>query len=149
MTNGFAWFKAIGISLLILVLAGSYARAAGKVDVVLQDQTGGTAADHMAIISTPDKVAAGRVSFVIRNNSKSLVHEMLLLRTSTSGDLPYDTTAQRIIERKTVKLVDTDDIPPGKSVTKTVRLRAGVYKMVCNEPGHYKSGMATTFTVTP
>jgi len=149
MIKGSAWFKAIGISLLILVLAGSYARAAEKVDVVLQDQTGGTATDHMAIISTPDKVTAGQVSFVIRNESKSLVHEMLLLRNSTSGDLPYDTTAQRIIERKTVKLVDTDDIQPGKSVTKTVRLSAGVYKMVCNQPGHYKSGMDTTFTVTP
>ncbi len=65
----------------------------------------------------------------------------------SAAPLPYNTKDQRVIEAKTVKLVDTDDIRPGASVRKTVSLRPGAYEMICNQPGHYAQGMRADFTV--
>ena len=125
------------------------AHAATTVSVVLQaPSTAAGGATSMQIISTPNEVPAGTITFIVENRSKTLVHEMLLLERPKNGTLPYDATAQRIIENETTKRVDTDDIQPGRSVTKTVRLRPGTYEMVCNQPGHFAQGMHTTFIVT-
>lgn len=124
------------------------ADAASMVNVVLQDPSTGSGVTKMQIVPTPATVPAGKVTFRIFNESKSLVHEMLLLNAPAAGKLPYSDTAQRVNESKTVKLVDTDDIKPGASATETMTLRRGKYLMICNQPGHYASGMEASFTVT-
>jgi len=124
------------------------ADAASTVNVLLQDPSTGNGVTKMQIVPTPDTVPAGKVMFEIANQSKGLVHEMLLLKAPATGKLPYNEKAQRVIENKTVKLVDTDDIKPGASITKTVTLKPGKYLVICNQPGHYASGMKAAFTVT-
>jgi uncharacterized cupredoxin-like copper-binding protein len=139
---------AIGIGMLVLATGCQVALAATMVSVVLEDSSDGDHIGGMQLIPSPNEVKSGTITFIVENHSKSLVHEMLLLQRPASGTLPYDAKAQRIIENKTVKLVDTDDIQSNKSVTTTVRLRPGIYEMVCNQPGHFKQGMHATFTVT-
>ncbi len=139
---------AIGIGMLVLVASSQVALAATMVGVVLEDSSDGDDIRGMQLIPSPNEAKSGTITFIVENHSKSLVHEMLLLQRPASGTLPYDAKAQRIIENKTVKLVDTGDIQSGKSVTKTARLRPGIYEMVCNQPGHFKQGMHATFTVT-
>ena len=132
-----------------LVLTVPLARAASVVRVLLQDPSTGGGVTKMQIVAEPDRVAAGQVTFEITNDSKTLVHEMLLMREKRAGaPLPYSAKDQRVIEARTVKLVDTDDIKPGASVRKTVSLRRGSYEMICNQPGHYAQGMRAEFTVT-
>lgn len=134
---------------LISGLTVTSARAASTVRVLLQDPSTGNGVTKMQIVPDPDHVKAGRVTFAITNESKDLVHEMLLLREPRAGSpLPYNTKDQRVIEAKTVKLVDSDDIKPGASVRKTVTLRPGSYEMICNQPDHYAQGMKAAFTVT-
>lgn len=125
------------------------AKAASTVHVLLEDPSAGNGVTKMEIVPEPDHAKTGRVTFDIKNVSKDLVHEMLLLREShPGGPLPYNAKEQRVIEAKTVKLVDTDDIKPGASVQKTVNLRPGAYEMICNQPGHYAQGMRAAFNVT-
>lgn len=139
---------AIGIGMLVLATSGQVALAATMVSVVLEDPSDGGDIRGMQLIPSPNEAKSGTITFIVENHSRNLVHEMLLLQRPASGTLPYDAKAQRIIENKTVKLVDTGDIQSGKSVTKTARLRPGIYEMVCNQPGHFKQGMHATFTVT-
>ncbi len=136
---------------LCAVVVGAFsvsAGAASTVNVWLQDPSVGNNVSKMEIVAAPDTVPAGKVTFQITNQSKGLVHEMLLFNAPASGKLPYDAKTQRVIESKAVKLVDTNDIKPGASASKTVALKPGNYLMICNQPAHYASGMETPFTVT-
>lgn len=134
---------------LTVVLTASSARAASDVRVLLQDPSTGGGVTKMQILAEPNRAAAGQVTFDVTNDSKTLVHEMLLMRKPRAGArLPYNAKDQRVIEAKTVKLVDTDDIRPGASVRKTVTLRPGSYEIICNQPGHYAQGMTADFMVT-
>lgn len=124
------------------------ASAPSTVNVLLQDPSMGDGVTTMRIVATPDTAPAGAVTFHVTNQSTTLVHEMLLMKAPASGKLPYDAKAQRVIESKTVKLVDTDDIKPGASVSKTATLKPGKYLMICNQPTHYAAGMEVPFSVT-
>jgi uncharacterized cupredoxin-like copper-binding protein len=133
-----------------MLLAGAVAtEAASLVNVKLEDPSAGVGIRKMQIVLTPDQAPAGPVTFRIKNESTTLVHEMLLLRRPASGKLPYNQATQRVIESKTVKLIDSDDIQPGGSKTETATLPPGAYLAICNQPGHYAQGMRTRFAVTP
>jgi uncharacterized cupredoxin-like copper-binding protein len=137
----------IGVTLLMLVVGNRVALGAAQVSVTLKDPSSADAVPSMRIEATPNKVKAGRVVFMVKNESKSLVHELLLVKPPGSGAMPYDTKAQRVMEERLVKFIDTDDIQPGHSTTKAVTLVPGTYEMLCNQPGHYEQGMHVTFSV--
>jgi uncharacterized cupredoxin-like copper-binding protein len=125
------------------------ALAATTVHVGLQDPSTEKSVAKMQIVLQPDQVRAGRVAFEVQNQSKTTIHEMLLLKQPPNNEpLPYDAKSQQVIESKTAKLVDTGDIKPGSSATKAITLRPGAYEIVCNQPGHYAQGMRAAFTVT-
>jgi uncharacterized cupredoxin-like copper-binding protein len=140
---------AIGLTLLMLAAGNRTVLGATQVSVALQDPSSGGAIQSMHIEVTPNEVRAGRVVFTVKNESKKLVHELLLVKPPASGEMPYDTQAHRIIEDRLVKFIDTDDIQPGHSVTKVVTLGPGTYEMLCNQPGHYEQRMHATFSVIP
>jgi uncharacterized cupredoxin-like copper-binding protein len=133
---------------LALGSGSALAGPASTVNVLLQDPSAGNGITTMQIVATPNTAPAGKVTFRVTNQSTGLVHEMLLLKPA-SRTLPYDDKTQRVIESKTVKLVDSDDIKPGASMTATATLRPGKYLMICNQPTHYASRMEAIFTVTP
>ena len=139
----------VGLTLLMLAAGDRTALAATQVSVALQDPSSGDAIPSMHIEATPNMVKAGRVVFTVKNESKGLVHELLLVKPPASGALPYDTKTHRVIEDRLVKFIDTDDIQPGHSVTKMVTLAPGTYEMLGNQPGHHEQGMHATFSVTP
>jgi len=133
----------------LMLTGGSWpAHAATDVNVVLQDPSTDNGSSTMSVLATPKSVKSGTVVFTVKNASKTLVHEMLLLRPPASGQMPYDAKDQRVIEDKLVKTVDTDDIQPGQIVKKTAKLAPGSYEMICNQPGHFEQGMHLSFHVT-
>ena len=140
--------KALGLAVGMLALGGPAALAASQVSVGLQDQSSGDGMSGMRIEAVPATVKAGRIEFKVTNDSKVTTHELLLVK-APSGPLPYDKKQQRVAEAGLVKFIDTDDIRPGRSVTKAVTLKPGAYEMLCNQPGHYEQGMHATLTVTP
>lgn len=141
--------RMFGLALTLIAASGPAAVAATQVSVVLEDQSTRVGIQGMRMEATPDTVKAGRVELTVKNASQAVVHELLLVKAPAGGKPPYDDRAQRIVENRLVKLIDIDDIPPGRSVRKVVTLPPGTYEMLCNQPGHYAQGMHTAFSVTP
>ena len=137
----------IGLTLLMLAAGNRTALGATQVSVALQDPSSGDGIPSMRIEARPNQVQAGQFVFTVKNESKSLVHELLLVKLPASGAMPYDAKTHRVIEDRLVKFVDTDDMQPGHSMTKTVVLAPGTYEMLCNQPGHHEQGMHATFSV--
>lgn len=136
----------LGVALMapVVLLAGPSA-AGETVSVVLNN----TDADHMTMTIDKTSVKAGEVTFDVVNQSTDTVHEMLVIRSEGAGkELPYDAKAEKIIEEEAQDLGEVADLDPGKGGTLTVTLEPGEYVLLCNEPGHYKHGMAANFTVT-
>lgn len=117
-------------------------------NVTLQDPTTSSTIHAMKMTATPSTVKAGPVKIVAVNQSHDLVHEVIVIRQKDSAPLPYDSKAQRVIEKQVDDLGEVSDLDPGKSGSLTVNLSPGKYLLICNQPEHYKSGMWTRLTVT-
>ena len=69
---------------------------------------------------------------------------MIVVRVARpNSSLPYDQKANRVIESKIRDLGEASDLEPGQKKTLRLVLKPGDYLLVCNQPGHYKSGMKT------
>jgi uncharacterized cupredoxin-like copper-binding protein len=141
--------------LAITVLGPSVAagQAAGAspaiVHVDLMDPSTGPSITSMILKTDRQSVKAGPVTFMVSNDSKNLVHEMLVVSVADpQTPLPYDSKDDRVIESKIKDLGEASDLPPGKKKTLTLTLKPGDYILMCNQPAHYKSGMKANLTVT-
>ncbi|MBV1703906.1 MAG: hypothetical protein KGI57_08555 [Hyphomicrobiales bacterium] len=133
---------------LALGCAGT-AFAATTVTVKLEDSTVDPSIKGMPMVVDRTSVPAGEVDFDVTNLSKALVHEMLIFPAPPAGQaLPYDDAAQKVKEAEGHKLEETDDMAPGLHKTVKITLEPGDYLLICNQPGHYKMGMWSKFTVT-
>ena len=100
-----------------------------------------------AIQLDTNSVAAGKVTFMITNASANLVHELVVLKPNLPEDqLPVKADG-KVNESKLGNKGEVEDITPGKTKKLTLKLKPGNYVLVCNMPGHYKSGMRPAFTV--
>jgi uncharacterized cupredoxin-like copper-binding protein len=101
----------------------------------------------MFIKATPAAVAAGEVTFQVANDSKSVVHEMIVAAIADAKKpMPYIDNENRVDEDKAGDLGEVSELDPGKSGSLTVTLKPGTYLLYCNVPGHYLAGMWTTIT---
>ena len=130
-------------------LCAAMASAATVVKVSLQDTSTDPSVTAMHIALDRDSVPTGRVTFRAKNESKDQVHELIVVRVeSPQAALPYDEKKGEVIEKRIHHLGEVSDLKPGRSGSMTLNLRPGSYTLICNEPGHYKAGMSTPFTVT-
>lgn len=100
---------------------------------------------------TPDRdtVPAGEVTFDVTNDSKSMIHEMVVSAVADpSVPLPYITDEEKVDEDAAGHLGEVAELDPGKSGALTVTLEPGSYILYCNIPGHYTLGMWSLLTVT-
>ena len=149
-------------TLLLTMLLTSSAFAASTVHVSLTDDgmdaalAGdmgmGMSADMskaiMHVVADTASVPAGDVTFEVMNDSKSMVHEMLVVKVSdANAALPYDLATDRIDEDKAGSLGEVSELDAGKSGSLTLKLDPGTYVLFCNLRGHYMAGMWTTITV--
>lgn len=94
-------------------------------------------------------VKAGPVEFAVDNASSAETHEFMITRWRKSiTSLPYDMKSAQVKEGTLKMLEGVEDMPPGTKTTVLLDLSPGEYVIFCNEPGHYKAGMETRFTVT-
>lgn len=95
------------------------------------------------------EVPAGMVTFEVSNDSKDLIHEMVLSPiASREVEMPYLAEENKIDEDKDGHLGEVAELDPGKSGTLAVELKPGLYLLYCNIAGHYIGGMWTVLTVT-
>ena len=104
----------------------------------------------MGINAVPNEIPAGEVTFDVTNNSKDVVHEMVLAPVKdTEKPLPYDKTIEKVNEDAAGHLGEVAELEPKKSGSLKVTLKPGKYILYCNIPGHYVLGMWTLVTVKP
>ena len=104
----------------------------------------------MAIRTDQTTIKAGTVTFDVTNWSRSVIHEMLVVAVDrTDAPLPYDYSAQRVLEDQVKSLGETGELQPNQSKSISLDLPPGNYLLLCNVAGHYAAGMEVPLTVTP
>jgi uncharacterized cupredoxin-like copper-binding protein len=94
-------------------------------------------------------IPAGKVTFEVTNDSKDIVHEMLVSPiVDDKTPLPYLADEDRVDEDAAGHLGEVSELEPGKSGALTVDLKPGRYILFCNIPEHYVLGMWTLIEVT-
>lgn len=137
-------------SLLLLPSFAAQALAPAQVvGIKLLDSTANPAITEMRIVLDRDAIKPGRVTLEAVNESKSLTHEVLVVRDDAGKPLPFDSKQARVAEGRIHSLGEISDLGPGKSGKLTLDLKPGTYLLFCNEPGHYKDGMQAKLTVAP
>lgn len=118
------------------------------VTVTMQDSSGDPSISGMVMKADTPTVKAGRVTLQAMNQSKELVHEVLVVPAPPVGkELPYDARKDTVIEKRVHLLGEISDLKPGARGKLTLNLRPGAYLLLCNQPGHYKAGMSTRLVV--
>ena len=126
----------------------THAGTAQIVAITLQDPSVDPSISGMVIRADTTNVKAGRVTLEAVNRSKDLVHEVLVVPAPSDGkQLPYDTKTNTIIEKRVHSLGEISELKPGAHGALTLNLKPGTYLLLCNQPGHYKSGMSTKLVV--
>ena len=93
-------------------------------------------------------VAAGEVTFEVKNTSKQTVHEMIISPIKDANHpLPYIQATDKVDEDAAGHLGEVAELEPGKSGALRVTLKPGRYILYCNVTGHYALGMWTLLTV--
>jgi uncharacterized cupredoxin-like copper-binding protein len=134
---------AVAVGLLVLLTACS------------GSATGTDAGTTVTVTSTSKTIQldrasapAGVVTFKVVN-SDTIVHALVLLKT----DLPHDKIPAdpKDLSRPDITgaLRETGSIAAGTTKEFSVKLAAGSYVLVCNEPAHYIVGMHAPFVVQP
>jgi uncharacterized cupredoxin-like copper-binding protein len=137
-------------ALFLVAVSQAFAAAPAQVlEIKLQDPTTEPSTAHMRIVLDQDTIRPGRVTFHAENQSKNLVHEVIVARDEGAKGLPIDAKHARVIESRVRRLGEIADLAPGKSGKLTLTLKPGTYLLFCNEPGHYQDGMFTRLTVAP
>lgn len=144
--------RRLGFVLLSTLFAANATDAATVTQVVgirLQDPSNDPSIAHMRIVLDHDTVKPGRITLTAENQSKGLVHEVLIARATDARNLPFDAKSDRVIEKRVHPLGEISDLGPGKSGKLTLTLKTGNYVLFCNQPGHYKDGMVAKLVVAP
>jgi uncharacterized cupredoxin-like copper-binding protein len=146
-------------SIAMLIGASSPALAAGPavIEVELSDRAADAATglvldvEHpglevkmamLKIEATPQVVAAGTVTFKVKNSSGAMIHEMVVARVADPESLPtYDKATGRVDEEAVASLGEVPELEPGMSGSLSLELVPGTYILFCNLPGHYMAGM--------
>lgn len=103
----------------------------------------------MAITIDAATVKAGEVTFAVTNDSKDMIHEMILSPLpADNAPLPYLADQDRADEDASDHLGEVAELDPGAKGALTVTLTPGTYILYCNIPAHLVLGMWTTITVT-
>lgn len=101
----------------------------------------------MGITVDKKQVEAGEVTFKVTNDSKEMIHEMLVAPVAdTAKPLPYIASDSRVDEEASKDLGEVSELDPGKSGSLTITLKPGIYILYCNVAGHYMTGMWTLIT---
>lgn len=148
---------------VVVAFGSSAAFAAGTVEVSLWDRPGvpmamdmglGMAGNHdnaaMGITATATTLTAGEITFNVKNDSTTMIHEMVVVPIADATTAPaYVAAAMAVDEDAAGAIGEVEELAPGASGSVTLNLAAGTYILICNVPGHYAAGMWTVITVAP
>jgi uncharacterized cupredoxin-like copper-binding protein len=102
--------------------------------------------DEFSVFPGTQGAPKGKVKFVVTNIG-SIEHEFVVIKTAKPAGnlLGGDHGPNRADERGAVGEIGA--VPSGQARTLTLNLRVGHYALICNLPGHYKTGQFADFYV--
>ncbi len=94
--------RPLGSAILLLLLGGAAnaAAPAQSLAIKLQDSSVDPSLTHMRMVIDHDTLKPGRVTFEATNESKGLVHEVIVVRDKGVKELPYDAKKNVVIEKR-------------------------------------------------
>jgi uncharacterized cupredoxin-like copper-binding protein len=139
---------AVALALGMLASVAQGATSPHVVSITLQDPSVDPSKSGMWMKTDTTTVKAGRITFEAVNLSKDLVHEVLVVPALPAGkELPYDAKTDTVVEKRAHSRGEISELKPGARGKVTLNLKPGTYILLCNQPGHYKSGMSTKLVV--
>lgn len=102
--------------------------------------------DEFSVFPGTQGAPKGKVRFVVTNIGK-VEHEFVVIKSSKPAGnlLGGDHGPTRADESGAVGEIGS--LPSGKSKTLSLTLKTGHYALICNLPGHYKTGQFADFYV--
>jgi uncharacterized cupredoxin-like copper-binding protein len=98
--------------------------------------------DEFSVFPLVQGAPKGKVRFVVTNVG-TIKHEFVVLETAKpAGNLLKGAEAD-----ESGNVGEIGGILPGQAKTVTLRLAAGHYALICNLPGHYRTGQFADFYV--
>jgi uncharacterized cupredoxin-like copper-binding protein len=98
--------------------------------------------DEFSVFPGTQGAPAGKVRFVVTNIG-TVRHEFVVVKTSKpAGNLLEGNEAD-----ETGAVGEIDGVPPGQARTVNLVLKRGHYALLCNLPGHYRTGQFADFYV--
>jgi len=127
----FATATAVAVSFGVLTAGGVTSKPLVAVQV-----------DEYSVFPGTQGAPKGKVSFVVTNIG-TIEHEFVVLKTAKpAGNLLKGNEAD-----ETGAVGEIDGVPAGQARTLTLTLQRGHYALICNLPGHYKTGQFADFYV--
>lgn len=141
-------YLSAALALLCAFVLAAPVRAADDTSTTVKVTLSGPGTAEMRMAVDRASAPKGEVTFVVTNMSKTLEHEMVVVRLKSADDkLPYDAQAQRVDEDKVDAIGEVSELKPGEGGKVTLHLKPGPYRLICNVEGHYAAGMWSAFTV--
>ena len=98
--------------------------------------------DEFSVFPGTQGAPTGKVRFVVTNIGR-FEHEFVVLRTNKpAGNLLKGNEAD-----ETGAVGEIGGVPPGQARTLNLNLKRGHYALICNLPGHYRTGQFADFYV--
>ena len=98
--------------------------------------------DEFSVFPGTQGAPKGRVRFVVTNIGK-VMHEFVVLKTAKpAGSLLKGREAD-----ESGAVGEIGGVPPGQARTLNLTLARGHYSLICNLPGHYRTGQFADFYV--
>ncbi|WP_245504451.1 sulfocyanin-like copper-binding protein [Lichenihabitans psoromatis] len=143
-------FKTTSTLLLLTGLLSAATATAAFADTVVKVRLTGESHEKMGLDAVPASVPAGKVEFDVTNAAMKTGHEMILVKLAAKGEtLPLDPAKHRIDEKAIKSLGEVSNLKAGANGVLKANVTPGDYMLICNIKGHFESGMAAPFTVTP
>ena len=94
-------------------------------------------------VPTVQGAPAGSVTFTVKNTGK-IEHEFVVVRTLRAAGSLADKSGEA---SEAGNVGEIGSVKPGQQKKLTLTLKKGHYSLLCNLPGHYKSGQFADFYV--
>jgi uncharacterized cupredoxin-like copper-binding protein len=129
--------RGIGAVAVVAVSAGTLSAGAVTSKPLVAVQV-----DEFSVFPGTQGAPTGKVRFVVTNIG-TFKHEFVVLKTNKpAGNLLKGNEAD-----ETGAVGEIGGVPPGQARTLNLTLNRGHYALICNLPGHYKTGQFADFYV--
>jgi uncharacterized cupredoxin-like copper-binding protein len=127
---------------IVAVAAVAVAFGVASADGVTSKKLVAVQVDEYSVFPATQGAPVGKVRFVVTNVG-TIEHEFVVIKTvKPAGNLLKGNEAN-----ETGAIGELDGVKPGNARVLVLNLKRGHYALLCNLPGHYKTGQFADFYV--